>query len=51
MKRNHENSAPVLTPDTTSPAARVQPQLQALFQSFGNITQVKSVLHGAIDRK
>jgi len=35
----------------TSPAARFQPQLQALFQSFGNITQVKSVLLGAIDRK
>jgi len=51
MKPDHENRPLIFTPDTTNPAARVQPQLQALFQSFGNITQVKSVLLGAIDRE
>ncbi|PUU72423.1 hypothetical protein B9Z19DRAFT_1169624 [Tuber borchii] len=45
----HENSPPVCTPDITRPGARAQLSLQALFASFANITQVKSVLLGALD--
>ena len=51
IQPQHQNRPPVLTPDITRPAARVQPMLQDLFQSLGNITQVKSVLLGALDSK
>ena len=49
MERGHNNRPPVLTADTNISDEDSRPQLQALFQSFGNITQVKSVLLNAID--
>ena len=51
MELGHPDRPPVLTADTNTHCPNVRPHLQALFQSFSNITQVKSVLLGAIDRK